>query len=184
MKKEQWGIWIAFLGGVFLANLLGKELLSTYGVLNQYYLSQYSVHNVDGERLLCFIILERSKAVLFLFLLGRALSGRVYALLAEGTVAAVFGFLMVVSIANLGVRGIVVCIAMLFPQWIFYLAALFLYATTRKRQNAVGFGRGRYGGGVTERLSDALLPGVLVVLGIITESCINPVLLGYILKII
>ena len=39
MEKEQWTILLAFLAGCILTNLFGKDLLTTYGVLNEYFLS-------------------------------------------------------------------------------------------------------------------------------------------------
>lgn len=51
MKKEQWMILLAFLVGIVVANLLDKELLTTYGILNEYFLNQYSYQQIDGNQI-------------------------------------------------------------------------------------------------------------------------------------
>ena len=123
MKREWWIILLAFLGGIALTNFLGSELLTTYGILNEYFLQQYSYQTVDGSRLFCHVAVVRVQAALFLYVLGRAIDGRVFELLVKGLAAATFGFICVVAIVNLGARGMLVVLCGLFPQWIFYLAA-------------------------------------------------------------
>lgn len=182
MKKEGWVILLAFLGGIVFANLLEKELLVTYGILNDYFLSQYSYRMIDGNRLLCHIGIERCKAAFIIFLLGRVLNGRAFSVLIKSAVSATFGFLVVVAIVNLGMRGIAVCICGLFPQWIFYLATLFYYANCRKEEEQE-WGKNMHRGDLS---TYAVRWGILalgMLLGIIAESYLNPILLSYMLKI-
>lgn len=181
VKKERWGIMIAFLGGIVFANLLGKELLATYGVLNDYYLSRYLTHAASGNRLFCYVLIERGKMALLIFLLGRALSGRIFSGLLKGMISAGFGFLMVVAIVNLGVRGIAVSVCGLLPQWGFYLAALFCYTWGSGSDESSWRKRVR-----VRDTSVCIVRGIctvlLLLLGVAAESYVSPVLLGYILK--
>lgn len=182
MKREFWGILLAFLGGIVLANLLGKELLTTYGILNDYYLSQYSYRVIDGNRLFCYVLTERCKAAFIIFLFGKVFDGKVFSIVMRTVVAATFGFLVVVAIVNLGMRGLIICIGGLFPQWIFYLAALFLYTNGRADEVRRG-AAGMHLSDMTEGAARCILTLVAILLGIAAESYINPVLLGHILKI-
>lgn len=182
MKREGWVILLAFLGGIVFANMLEKELLVTYGILNDFFLSQYSYQRIDGNRLFYHVGIERCKAAFIIFLLGRVLNGRAFSVFIKSAVAASFGFLVVVAIVNLGMRGIAVCVLGLFPQWIFYLAALFYYANCR-REDEQEWGKKLRGEDIS---TYAVRWGVLalgMLLGIVTESYLNPVLLSYALKI-
>ncbi len=182
MAKEQWAIFIAFLSGCVLTNLLGKELLTTYGILNDYFLSQYSYQVIDGNRLFCHILLVRSKTAFTIFLLGRVMEGTLFSLVIKSTVAATSGFLLTVAIISLGMRGIPICICALLPQWLFYVADLFYYADCRKEASLGWRGNGRMG-----EASGYLLHGVILFLGmafgVLTECYVNPVLLSYVIKI-
>lgn len=184
MKREWWMILLAFLGGIVCANLLDKELLATYGILNDYFLSQYSYRMVDGNRLFCHVLIERCKAAFIIFLLGRVLGGRVFSVLIKSVFSAAFGFLIVVAIVNLGMRGILVSVCGLLPQWIFYLAALCYYANCRREEDGANWSGGIRSGDFTVYLVRWILLALCMILGILTESYINPVLLGYAFKII
>lgn len=182
MKREWWIILLAFLGGIALTNFLGSELLTTYGILNEYFLRQYSYQMVDGNRLFCHVAIERGQAALFLYVLGRAMDGRVFALLVKGLAAAMFGFLSVVAIVNLGARGMLVVLCGLFPQWICYLSALFLYANWRREQGE----NGQYYTGTGGLKATVTVGGILMVcvlVGILAESWINPMLFAWVQKI-
>ena len=178
MGREKWVVLAAFLGGILLANLLDRQILVTYGILNDYFLSRYTYQSIDRNRLFCYVFMERCKAAFLIFLLGRAVPRRAFPGLLQGIVAAGFGFLITVAIFNLGVTGIVICLAGLLPQWLFYMAAMAIYIDDRRQILPGGSKRE-----LPAHLLHTLLTVFLLMLGILTEGYINPVLLGYILKI-
>lgn len=182
MKKEHGIVLLAFLGGIVLANLVSREMLMTYGILNEYFLSQYSYQTVDGKRLLCHILVERGKVAFTIFLLGKVMNGKVFAVLIKSLVAAGIGFLIVVAIVNLGVKGIVISLMGLFPQWIFYLAALILYGSIRSETEYSSLGRREMYVNAPGQIVRWILIVLCMGLGVMTESYINPILLAYILK--
>lgn len=181
MKRDHLVILIAFFGGILIANLLEKELLKSYGILNDYFLNQYSSQAIDGNRLFCHVLIERGKAAFIIFLLGRVLNGRLFGILMEGGIAATFGFLVVVAIVNLGVRGIVVSLGGLFPQWLFYLAAIFFYVLCRREEESTT--RTSSFGDISMHLARRSMILLLLCAGVVAESFINPILFGYLLKI-
>ncbi len=182
MTKEQWAILVAFLMGCVLTNLLGKDLVTTYGILNEYFLGQYSYHAIDGNQLLSHIMFERCKAAFTIFLLGRVMPGRLFSLVIKSVAAATGGFLITVAIINLGMRGIPICICGLFPQWLFYFAILFYYADCKKEATFSWKGKSQTG-----NISEYLLRGAIMflgmALGMYMECYVNPILLAYALKI-
>lgn len=183
VKKELWIILLAFFGGVVVANLIDREFLTTYGIMNDYFLSQYSYQKVDGNRLFCHIVVERGKAAFTIFLFGRVIDNRVFSVLTKSAVAAMFGFLIVVSIVNLGVRGILVSLCGLFPQWILYVMALVCCANEGGGEVESVWDGGRYDRSATG-WGNRLLAIFFLLVGIFTESYINPVILSGLLKII
>ncbi len=182
MRKNGWLVLASFLGGILLANLSKKELFTTYGILNTYFLNQYSQHTINCDSLFCHVFLERMKAVCLLAVCGRLIRGPLFAVLVSCLCGATFGYLMVVAIVNLGISGIAVILCGMFPQWLFYLAALAGFAMWQaggrypvwKRSGAVKM--------FTARTGMLLLPLLLVLLGILAESYVNPVFFGSMLR--
>ena len=179
MGKEQWMTLFAFLVGCILTNLLGKDVLTTHGILNEYFLNQFSYHEIDGSRLFCRILLERGKTAIAIFLFGRVMAGKRFSVCTKCIAAVTFGFLMTVAVVNLGIKGIVICLTALFPQWIFYLAVLLFYADC-KREEAE---RGYYLGDRKKHFVQAIICVVGVILGIVAECYVNPIFLVFVLKI-
>lgn len=166
-----------------MANLVSREMLMTYGILNEYFLSRYAYQTIDGKRLLCHILVERGKAAFAIFLLGKVMNGKVFAAFIKSLVAAGFGFLTVVAIVNLGIKGIVIIVAGLFPQWIFYLAAVICYGSIRSENEYRPWGQKSVALNVPERIFKWI--GILLCIGcgIMTESFFHPILISYVLKI-
>ncbi len=184
MKKNGWLIAAAFLGGILLANLTEKELLTTYGILNTYFLNQYARQTINLDRLFCHVFLERMKAAFLLFVCGRVIDGGLFFVLVECLCSAAFGYLMVVAIVNLGVRGIAVILCGMFPQWLFYAGALYCFAMYRKEERYPVWQSGGVFKKFTVRTGVLVLPVLLLVLGIVAEGYVNPVFLGKMLKIL
>ena len=181
MEKEHWAILIAFFAGCMLANFLEKDMLASYGILNDYFLRQYSYHAVDGNRLFCLVLLKRGRAAVIIFLLGRVMPGAWFSLLGKSIAMAILGFLLTVSIIILGIKGIPICAAALFPQWIFYYALLFFYANCKK-EDMYGRGIGRYAAdGQNVFFRGAVLFSGMI-LGMVLECYVNPILLTYVQK--
>lgn len=176
MRKNNWIVLAAFLCGICAANFMKKELLTTYGILNTYFLEQYPLQTINYDRLFCHVFLERLKAMILLFLCGKVMNERYFFFFTESILAGVFGFLLVVGIVNLGVKGIVVILSAMFPQWLFYVAAWMGYAKYRyeTKYNLLGVG---------SNLAPVVL-FVAVLFGIIMEGYINPLIMQKILKIL
>lgn len=183
MKKKGWVILLAFLGGILLANLSGKTLLTNYGILNTYYLNQYTCHGIDCDRLFCLVLPERIKAALFVVVLGRFINGKYLFYVVESILGVIFGFLMVTAIANLGISGIVVILGGLFPQWIFYQADIYLYGKFRAGVETWVWYKTARKKEVLQYLVFIMMFIMILLLGVIAESYINPVFFDKILKI-
>lgn len=181
MEKEQWVVLLAFLLGCVLTGFMGKDMLVTYGILNEYFLNHYSYHAIDGNRLFCYILMERSKMAVAVFLFGRVLKGTLFSMLAKSIAAAEVGFLLTTAVINLGVSGIFICLAAMFPHWLFYFSVLFYYANVKKKESAGWIKSGYMSDAGSYFMRGIILLGGMT-MGVITECYVNPLVLVYVLK--
>lgn len=137
LKREGCIVMLAFLGGIVLTNLLGANQQIHGQLLNQTFLQQYAYQKVDGNQLFGHVVMVRMQMLVLIFLLGRAVDGKVFSVLAKSMLSAGFGFLLVVGIMEYGGYGCLIILAGLLPQWIFYTAALLFYANSKKRQSRI-----------------------------------------------
>ena len=98
MKREGCIVMLAFLGGIVLTNLLGANQQIHGQLLNQTFLQQYAYQKVDGNQLFGHVVMVRMQMLVLIFLLGRAVDGKVFSVLAKSMLSAGFGFLLVVGV--------------------------------------------------------------------------------------
>lgn len=181
LKREGCIVMLAFLGGIVLTNLLGANQQIHGQLLNQTFLQQYAYQKVDGNQLFGHMVMVRMQMLVLIFLLGRAVDGKVFSVLAKSMLSAGFGFLLVVGIMEYGGYGCLIILAGLLPQWIFYTAALLFYANSKKRQSRiVGWNSWQ---DRTRQLAEAGLVTGCVLLGTFVESFVNPAVFAWVLKI-
>lgn len=181
LKREGCIVMLAFLGGIVLTNLLGANQQIHGQLLNQTFLQQYAYQKVDGNQLFGHVVMVRMQMLVLIFLLGRAVDGNVFSVLAKSMLSAGFGFLLVVGILEYGGYGCLIILAGLLPQWIFYTAALLFYANSKKRQSRIaGWNSWQ---GRTRHLVEAGLVTGCVLLGTFVESFVNPPVFAWVLKI-
>ncbi|MCI9174122.1 MAG: hypothetical protein HFH49_04120 [Lachnospiraceae bacterium] len=178
---------ISFVAGIFAANLMGREAVSNAGVLNDYFIEKFRYAQVDGQNLFFYIAGERLPLLILLFVLFFTSFGVFGGILVLGWQGFSVGFMLSTGIAKYGIKGIVLVLGGLFPQYFFYLAVYvcYCYAAVLLRQRLSKEGRGvrerklAYGMG---GISFAVLLLVFAA-GIFLESYVNPMVLKYILKI-
>lgn len=111
-----------FLGGILYTNLISKDYVAALGIFNDYFLNQYVQAELTGGPYLWYLIKIRMFPLLGVFLLGT--------MRIRKTAAAVFlvwtgflcGMIFTSAAMRLGIKGIVLCLAALFPQAVFYAA--------------------------------------------------------------
>ena len=181
-------LFASFVAGIFAANLMGREAVSNAGVLNDYFIEKFQYAQVNGENLFFYIIRERLPLLLLLCLLLFTSFGVPGGVLALGWQGFSVGFMLSTGIAKYGVKGILLVLGGLFPQYLFYLPVYigYCYIAVFLRQGLRGEGdraapdrRLLYGMGL---LAFALL-FVMFAAGIFLESYVNPVILKNILQI-
>lgn len=178
---------LAFLAGIVGANLLGMERVTSYGILNSYFLDKLSSITIHYKELIVQIFLLRMKELILLIVLSLVLKkvsvwkGCILFLLFS------FGFLVTASIFNFGWKGLIIAIGVLLPQWIFYGLSLYLLERECEKVKGVDGKLYHYQNrkekyGMMFALYGAVL--LMISLGVAAESYLNPTILRKLLKII
>lgn len=182
------GILGAFVAGIFMANIMGREAVSNAGILNDYFVEKFQYTQINGENLFFYIFGERVPLLLLLLLLAFTAFGIIGGILMIGWQGFSVGFMLSSAIAKYGMKGILLVLGGLFPQYLFYMPVylLYCYLTVYLRQRLYMERRGQ----MLDRgyiCAAGLLAGIgllfLFAAGIFLESYINPVILKQILKI-
>ena len=161
-----------FLLGVICVNLLAKKYTAEPGIFSEYFLNQYANLRIDSGKLLSYVgryrcgqyflavccgVLPVAPAVFagLVFLLGMA-----------------WGTALSISVVRLGLAGILICAAGIFPQFFFYLPAFgWVLLWTM------------YGGRNRKRYFCLIVAGFFFLLfGIGTEAGVNPLILQQVLR--
>lgn len=177
----------AFAAGIVMANLMGREAVSNAGILNDYFIEKFQYTDINGENLFFYILGERVPLLLLLCLLVFTSLGVAAGVLVLGWQGFSIGFMLSTAIAKYGIKGILLILGGLFPQYLFYAPVylfycwLSLYLRRRFYLDRQEAGMGRkyiYLAGLV-----AVVGVILVfIAGIFLESYINPVILKKILN--
>lgn len=174
----------AFVAGVFMANLMGREAVSNAGILNDYFVEKFRYMDINTENLFFYILEERLPVLLLLLFLMFSTLGLALGILVLGWQGFSIGFMLSTGIAKYGMKGILLIFCGLLPQYLCYLLAYAGYFcfTLFLRQRARGeyFMERKYAYGMGALA--ALLLFLLFVTGIFLESYVNPIILKNILK--
>ena len=129
---------LAFLGGIVLTNLLGANRQIHGQLLNQTFLQQYAYQKVDGNQLFGHVVMVRMQMLVLIFLLGRAVDGKVFSVLVKSMLSAGFGFLLVVGIMEYGGYGCLIILAGCCRSGFFIRRRCFSMRTVRKTEQNRG----------------------------------------------
>lgn len=156
---------LGFLIGILYANLLSKDYITNLGIFNDYFLKQYMLSEVDTAGYFWYILKIRIMPVIFVGALGctRIRKGIVVGVILWTGFSS--GMMLTVAVMKMGVKGIILCIIALIPQFLFYIAAWlillwFLFCYPEVKWNS------------SKMISFALL----MAMGILLECYVNPVL--------
>lgn len=177
----------AFMAGILVANLMGREAVSNAGILNDYFVEKFQYTEINGQNLFFYIIGERVPMLLLLLLLTLTSLGIAGGILMLDWQGFSVGFMLSTAIAKYGMKGILLVLGSLFPQYVFYFPVYILYCYfavyLRRRMNKDRAGNGsdrRYIYGAWLIAAMGIL--AIFITGIFLESYINPTILKKILK--
>lgn len=188
---------LSFVGGlffgIFYANFFAREYLENVGFVSDYFQIRYLQEDVNKNLLFPYLLKGRGLSFFLIWLMGSSFLGGIMIYVVLGWIGFSVGIYLVAAIVKYGLGGIGFCLAALFPQCLFYIPAFGLvlwqaYSINRKKVGAESFGRSAFIGksGNRElylRYFVVLFLGLLLLfLGILTESYVNPQILKKILE--
>lgn len=184
----KFGIACFLIGAV-----LGFWILSMYdanetgysGMLSEYFIRQYKYVSFDGLELFYYILKHKLNWMLLLLALGYTAAGRASVLVWCTWLGILGGILVGLGVTRFGAFGVLFCLAAMLPQSLFYVPAWILVLnfvwkktrriTTEKRLRTIRNLDWNY-------LLAAILGITMLLLGILTESYINPWLMKQVLQ--
>ena len=112
-----------FLLGVICVNLLAKKYTAEPGIFSEYFLNQFQTVKIVAREYLWYLLRLRLLPFLALLALSMTRMRRVAAALFLIWTGISAGILISTSVLRMGIRGSFLCMAGIFPQFIFYIPA-------------------------------------------------------------
>lgn len=174
---------VGFLIGILFTNIFGKAYILGVGLLGEYFLLHFKYTQINYNRLLMYVFQERIKLFLVICILGVTNIG----IFVIGAFILWLGFssgvLLSVAILKFGMKGIMICLSAVFPQFLIYIPVYLLYCdklidlkisgrSTLKKQKWLQY---------------ILFIGVGLIaisFGVVLESYINPIILKKVISLI
>lgn len=167
MKKENWIYLLAFLCGVIIINLLGRDVWVNSSLLNRYNLMALSFREIEHEEYLVQILLLRFRTVAGLWVIAQVVPKKVVVVGFAGGISLMLGSIMTMFIIINGMWGILFFLSALLPQGIFYGMAYRLWSNITRND---------------EKVAITALILMLTVVGCTCEAYISPVLIENVIK--
>lgn len=156
---------VGFFAGILYGNIQSKDYIISMGIFNEYFLKQYYVSDINTTKYLWYVAKIRlfPSAILGLFggtkLKKEAAAGFV---IWTGFSS---GLLITSAVMKMGVKGILLCLIALVPQFAFYMASyilliVYLYFYPKVRWNRM----------------KTIVFLLFLVIGILLECYVNPVI--------
>lgn len=163
------GFLACFFVGILMANFLGADIFQENGSLTRYYLKQMQYADIRPQELLWHVCANRLPLFFTLLVLGSIPRGKLVHAVFVAWSGFAYGYFCVMTICGYGVRGLILCVVALFPQFLLYIPVylgLVELAGARERKRKK-----------LRCLLAVLLLFVCFFAGILLESYVNPVVL-------
>lgn len=179
-----------FVIGIIYANILGEEKLTSFGILNEYFIEKFKFASIRKENLFFYILEERLPIMVLMLILVftsfRLAAGSVFI----GWQGFSAGFLLSTALIKYGMKGLVLIGGAAFPQYLIYIPIyiIYLHLASHLQHKIYCFKvEGQQSYNKSKVYAASLLVVSLIfcafVTGIFLESYVNPPLLKKVLKI-
>ena len=164
-------LMLGFIVGILYANMISDRYVTASGIFSEYFLNQYVQTEIIAEEYMWSVIRARVFPFLTVCILGCTKWKKILVGAVLGWTGFAGGMLAVSAVMRLGIKGLVLCAAGIFPQALFYILPytvllLFLYQ----------YPEGRWNTGKT------IVICLSFVIGILLETYVNPMLMKLVIK--
>lgn len=155
-----------FFAGILYANLLSRDYITSMGILNEYFLNQYTAAEIQMGEYLWYVARIRFSPIIVL--------GALSCTKIRKAAAAVFlvwtgfscGLLFSAAVMKMGIKGMLLCLIAFVPHFFFYIAGYlallwYLYTYPETRWN----------------LTKTIIFLLLLLVGVLLECYVNPVIM-------
>ncbi|MDO5538458.1 MAG: stage II sporulation protein M [Eubacteriales bacterium] len=184
MRKQKikemlfWGfLFTGFAAGVLFVNLWGNTYLGDISIFGPEQMKTVAGLETDPGELFRYLVFERAKGILLLWLLGYTVAGIPAALFTFGWLGAAAGILLSTCIIEMRLAGIIVFLTALLPQWLVYMPMIWMLCTQIYDKGIVRYQKGRYFDNWEKEkqyLSILLLTAALLAAGAVLETFASP----------
>ncbi|MCM1188207.1 MAG: stage II sporulation protein M [bacterium] len=176
---------LGFLAGIIIINIGKSILLENTGIFDEEILYRLKYMSVDGNALFCYALRKRILALLILAVLTTTYLGYVVCMGVSAWYGMSLGILLSALFAQYGIKGLILAVVSVFPQFLFYVpAVVMLLGWSENLYRAIYFRS--LGTNVREKIFVLKEAGWLSVIllavlaGCILEGYVNPgLLIGY-----
>ena len=163
---------VGFLVGIIYENMISKSRGVSIELFQSYFLNQIGQLDIVTEEYLWYVIRARVIPFLMLLLLGTLRWKKAIVSVWVSCAGFLFGMLLVSSVIQLGIKGILFCFAICLPHMIFYVLAYGMYL-----MNLYRYPGGRWNG------TKIVFVILMMVLGIVLEAYLGPIILKSVIRI-
>ena len=163
---------VGFFVGILYENIVSKSFGVSLHIFQNYFLTQYTKMEIVAEEYLWYVAKARLLPIIGMILTGCLRWKRILACAVSAWTGFLVGILIVVSMVQLGVKGILFCVMGMLPHMICYVltySMLLLYYYHYPRRNW--------------NLAKTCFVIVCMFVGIIMEVYLNPLLIKLVVKI-
>lgn len=164
---------VGFLFGIIYINIFVKRMGITIDIFQRFFWEKFEKTNVVSEQLFWYVVRTRFLSIAMIIVVGCSRWKRAGIFLWCGGTGFLFGTLIVLSIVQMGMQGLVLCIAALFPHMLFYVPAYiivlaYFYEYPRKQWN----------------WAKTIFVFLTIFMGFVLESYVNPAVMKIVLKLV
>lgn len=164
---------VGFLLGIFYENINFRHQILPDDLFNKSNLQRYLQASIITEKYIWYVVKERVFSLIILCLFSCIKWKKTFVLSCLFLAGFFFGIFSAASVMQLGIKGILLCVAGLFPQIICYLISysiLFVYWFKYPSRNW--------------NKPKTLFVTTAFLLGIIFETYLNPIVMKFIIPIV
>ncbi len=163
---------VGFFVGILYENIVSKSQGMSIELFQTYFLKQFAQMEIVTEEYLWYVVKTRAVPFFVLLLLGCLRWKKTIVSICISWTGFLFGVIIVSAVIQLGIKGILFCLAVGFPHMIFYALAYGMYLLYLYR-----YPSWHWNGAKT------IFVALMMFLGLVLETYLSPIIIKSIVRI-
>ena len=164
---------VGFFIGIIYENVISRGNVMFSELFLRSNLERYLQTNVIGEKYLWYVVKARVILLATICILGCCRWKKFFVILCLIMCGFFAGMMSVASVMQIGIMGILLCMAAIFPQGFFYVMGYSMLILYWFRYPEIRWNRAKL-----------LFVGIMFLSGIVLEAYVNPILVKFIIKML